>query len=212
MSWMKNYLFLILILIPVLVSGQTLGEIEETDYDNAVAAHFNQDIATINKFIKNGIAPEAVPVLLFISEKISVPYDKIIALYKGGQSWQNIVKNNNASNDIFYFSMISGFKSETFLPIFEKFKAFNAKAIEPVMLDNVEIINIVNLQFLMKFYDFNVCELIAMRDYGKSFIRINADVKLLKDNLNKAELAKEREEAKLAKEREVVKQEESTDE
>lgn len=200
MRWMKTIIFSLVILIPLLTFGQTISELEESDYKNAIAKYFEHDFAQVENMAAKGFSLEEVPVIIFSAQKTKLTTDNIIALYKGGQSWQNIIENNNANLNDFYFSISSQFKSKTYLPIFNKFKAFNSKAKGSADLSDKEIIDMVNLQFVTKHYDFNVFEIMAMRDYGKKFSRINADVKLVKEKLHNAELAKERKAAKAKKE------------
>ncbi len=199
MRWMKTIIIFCVVLIPIIAIGQTVGEREATDYKNALSQYYAQDIAVVNEMSDNGIALEEIPVILFIAQETELPTNKVVTLYKGGQSWENIVNNNNSDLCIFYFSITSDLNSKVYLPIFNKFKGFNSEAVEPMVLSNKEIFDVVNLQFITKHYDFNVFEIMAMRDYGKSFTRINADVKMVKEKLHKEELAKERNAAKAKK-------------
>jgi hypothetical protein len=47
-------------------------------------------------------------------------------------------------------------------------------------LTDDDIVNLVNLKFLYRHHDYSVYEIMAMRDIGKNFIRINSQVHAVK--------------------------------
>ena len=65
-----------------------------------------------------------------------------------------------------------------------------------LVLTDEEIMNLVNLRFISSHFDYSVFEIMAMRDHGKDFQRIAADVAQAKEQAAAAEKAQKREAAK----------------
>lgn len=198
----KTILVLFLLLLPVFSFAQSTAELDKADFLKAVADYYEVDQNLINKIVESGIDYSDIPVVLYVSKNTQMDPEKIIELRKSGQSWETIMKGRNFPLDKLYFLISGKINSKKFKPIFDKFPAYNPKAVTPIVLSDQEISEIVNLRFLFKFYDYSVFEIMAMRDYGKNYVRINADIKMIKEELKKQSKIKEREEAKKKKEAE----------
>ena len=53
-----------------------------------------------------------------------------------------------------------------------------------IELTDSEVVDLVNLKFMYSLHDYSVYEIMAMRDFGKSFLRINQQVELAKQEMN----------------------------
>ena len=88
------------------------------------------------------------------------------------------------------------FESETFTPIFEKYRLTPNSKWGTIELTDDEVINLVNLKFVSSHYDYSAFSIMEMRDNGYSYREIDTKVRAAKEEMEKEQKIKAREAAK----------------
>jgi hypothetical protein len=192
---MRKALFITTLLVIVVTWSAAVFAVDKVSertqsFYEAVSIHFKTSFDEISDFRDQGIAMEDLPVLFLLADRAKIPPDKIAIDRANGASWMSIAEDYGLGANTFYFMINVKFSNETYSPIFEKYRsAARGQGGEPYLTDN-EIVNMVNLKFVSSVHDYNIFEIMAMRDIVNDFPRINELVKEAKAAL----LAREREE------------------
>jgi len=123
------------------------------------------------------ISDEEIAVVLFIAARARVAPSVVIDLRLGGRSWMDITLYFKLSPEIFYVPVKGEVKGPPYGKAYGYYKNKNRKYWGKIVLSNPEIINLVNLRFISEYHRFPPEEVIKMREWGKSFIVINDEVK-----------------------------------
>lgn len=166
------------------------------NYISALCQHFEVSEQVVTSLADQGIAVEELPVAFLMAKRGEVKPDPIVGDRVKGASWMSIAEDHGLDAGIFYIMINAKFSSKIYSPIMEKYNPETGKLKKDLSLDDGEIMNLANLRFLSSVHDYSMFEIMAMRDYGKNFVRINQQVKEAKAAL----MAKEKEERKKAKE------------
>ena len=156
----------------------------KADYFNSVKSYFNLNSAKVGQISKIGIADEELPVVFFIADRSKSDPDDIAKARLGGESWTDICDLYSMNAADFYMIVADPANSKTYGPIFEKFENMPQRKWNEIELSDIEIVNLVNLKLMYSLHDYSVYEIMAMRDFGKSFLRINQQVELAKQEIN----------------------------
>ncbi len=176
-------------------AAQTAGWAPETEksYIAAVARHFDVTVEEVSDLQDLGLAAEDLPVALLLAKRSKVSVDQIAENRGNGQPWLDIAELHDLGADVFYIKIGAKYSSETYSPILTKYISLPRSKWKNLELSDEEVVNLVNLKFIASYHDSSMFEVMAMRDYGKTFPRINDQVAGAKADLlarNKAEMDK----------------------
>jgi len=172
----------------------------EKEYCAALTKHFNIEADSLAALLDMDLDIQDLPVILFLSGLSKTGPSRIAKLRADGESWKEIMKNRVIPPSQFYFMISGDIESETFAPIFAKYKALPERKWKEIVLTDDEIRDLVNLKFIYSYHDYSVFKVMKMRDLGKSYPEINYQVKLKKDEMIKEEKRKKVEAAQKKKE------------
>jgi hypothetical protein len=116
-----------------------------------------------------------------IAERSDVSIDKVVELRSSNQNWATVAKNCGLGGTDFYIMISGRFSSKTYSPIFEKFNAAPASTWGDLVLTDDEIVNLTNLRFISSHHDYSMFDIIAMKDIGSDWPRINQKVTSAKE-------------------------------
>jgi hypothetical protein len=167
------------------------GELLQAYYA-AITNHFKVTPEAISDLRDQGVAVEDLPVVLLLAERAKVEPDQIGIVRASGASWMSIAEDHGLGADTFYILLGVKFSSNTYSPILDKYRSKPQKQWRGMQLTDAEIVNLVNLKFIASYHDYSMLEVMAMRDYGKTFPRINDQVAVAKEK----DLARRRAERK----------------
>lgn len=164
-------------------------------YYNDLAAYHEMSRAQLDSVAEVGLSPEELPAVIAVAQAAKTHPTQVARERSEGNTWTSVMKAHGVTPDIFYFMLSGSFDSKTYAPIFAKFNDQAHGKIHEVILDDEEVIALANLRFIYRHHDFSVFKVMAFRDNGKGFLKINNTVRQLK----KERLKKEKEEARKAK-------------
>lgn len=186
---------LILITLIFLCGVSVIGDEISTRFHKDIAGFFKTDLETVTAISKSGIVDDELAVLFFVAQTTKTSPDKIAKFRLRKESWSEINSVRGASPTDFYMLIMAEVTSKVYAPIFQKYKDTPEEQWKKISFSDEEIINLVNLKVISKHHGFSVFEVMAMRDMGKGFARINNDIAELK----LAMMKKEKEEKKKKK-------------
>jgi hypothetical protein len=187
----------LILLMPFFIAVSSwASEDYETEYYKAVATHFNVSADTMEALMEMDLEDEDLPVVLFLAGHNKTGPTRIAGLRAKGESWMSIMENRVISPSVFYFILAGKIESKTFAPIFARYDSIPDKKWHEMSLSDDEIRDIVNLKFIYSYHDYSVFEVMKMRDLGKSYLKINFQVKQKKEEMIKEEKRRRKEEAK----------------
>ncbi len=123
------------------------------------------------------IPDDQIPVVFFLSQRLSVSPSRIIDLRLSGKSWLDISVHFGLGPDIFYYPI-----RETVVlhPPYGKaygyYKNKPKKDWKHIRLQDDDVINLVNLRFISEHYKYDPEHVIKMREREKHFYRITDSI------------------------------------
>jgi hypothetical protein len=163
----------------------------------AIGEHYTVPQTRIEVVRKQNIPDDELPVVFFLARHADCSPALIVKMRLGGKSWMDIAIHFGLNAELFYVPL-----KEPGPPYgkawghFKKNKKGKRKAIR---LTDTEIVAFVNLKFISQHYGHSPDEVAKMRSNGKSFVKINGEVKkkrAAKKSLAAREKSKEKSKAK----------------
>jgi hypothetical protein len=151
------------------------------EYRMAVADYYGVSYDLVADLVELGITDEELAVNLHVADRAEADAIEVAKTRLAGKSWSAVTKEMGLGADIFYMIVASKVKSRSYAPIFQRFSATSQQKWAEIAFSDKEIIDLANLRFVSSHYDYSVFEVMAMRDYGKTFMRINHQVKEVKE-------------------------------
>ncbi len=171
---MKKSLFAGLIVLTVVMSGTVAVAAGPANFDQAVCDHFkvSQDVLEEVRWV--GIPDDEVPVVFLVSKHSKLDAVTVASMRARGDNWAALTRTRNVSPEVFYTPVSGYVHSDIYGPIYHKFQSLPKKNWFQIRLTDAEIIDLVNLQFVTKEYDYSMHEVMAQRDAGMSFAQLQA--------------------------------------
>jgi hypothetical protein len=178
-----SLIFLAFVLTAVL--GLSVAALDlQADYFKAIGNYYGVVIADVEKMSQAGIADEELPVVFFVANRSCTAVKRVADLRLEGASWMDICRKRTMSSVDFYIIVTKPYTSKVFEPVLNKFEDTHRNDWKNIDLSDSEIVNLVNLRMMNSLHDYSVYEIMAMRDYGKSFLRINQQVRLARKKMD----------------------------
>jgi len=179
---------LILIVVVFFVFGLTVYSDDiSVQFYKDIASYFETEFDNVSKINELEVADDELAVVFFIAQKGTTSPERITETRKRGDSWYEICKSRGVTQKEIYVLVMSATNSKVYEPIFEKFKSAPEDKWNQLLLTDEDIINLVNLRVISSRHDYSMFEIMAMRDHGKGFARINNDIFNLKAEFLKNE-------------------------
>ncbi len=188
MRYLLTTVFILLLAVVLIPTGSMADQMEDKYYQD-VADYYNVSYEALVNLIDLGITDEDMPVVLFVADRMNSDFEEVAQMRAEGESWSNVLSFVGLKNDAFYIIISSRIESKTFAPIFEKFSTNPKSKWNNIDFTDNEIVNLVNLKFVSSHNDYSIFDIMAMRDYGKSFARINQQVGDIKAEMDKEQRA-----------------------
>lgn len=141
----------------------------------AIGEHYTVPQKKIEVVRKQNIPDDELSVVFFLARHADCSPDLIVKMRLGGKSWMDIAIHFGLNADLFYVPLKDpGPPYGKAWGHYKKNKKGKRKAIR---LTDTEIVAFVNLKFISQHYGHSPDEVAKMRSAGKSFIKINGEVK-----------------------------------
>ena len=179
--------------------GLSVGEEGIKSFYLAVGEHYKVPEKEIVVVKQKKIPNEEMPVVFFLARRAGTSPETITKLRLGGKSWMEITAHFGLTAEIYYVPVkeVSG---PPYGKAYGHFKKRKKNQWREIKLTDVDIVNFVNLKFMSEYYGCSPDEVVKMRENGKNFIDINAQIKKNKGQAKKeAKVANADDEAKKSK-------------
>ena len=112
--------------------------------------------------------PNTTRAALFMASACETEAEEIAASRAKGDSWAAIIKAHEVKPGDLYFMISGKIESPCFAPIFAKFDSTSQDKWDNLIFEDDEIIDIVNLRFVSRHYDYSFWVLFyrRCRSYG----------------------------------------------
>ena len=169
-----NTLVLMIVFLVVLAGQSVVGEeIHEAEYINAVADYYEVSLDAVQTAVDAGIPAEELPVLLFIADRSNATSAELTTSRIQGKTWQQIAAAQNVTAADFYVSYSDKIRSSVYRSIYAKFTGLKRNEFAQVQLSDDDIVNLSNLRFLYKHYNYSQRIIMNWAGEGKGFAQIN---------------------------------------
>lgn len=146
------------------------------EYQMAVSGHYAVPLEEVTQVLEAGITEEELPVVFYIAEQAGVSPTSVVKSRKEAKSWFVIAADNNVTTSDFYVQVTGKRHGARFSKIYAKFSALSRDKFDQVALTDGEIVALVNLKFLYKYYNYSQHLIMTWSGEGKSFVEINHQV------------------------------------
>lgn len=156
--------------------GLSIGDDGVKGFYLAVGDHYGVPEKEMVVIRQAKVSDEELPVIFFLARRTGAAPEAIIKLRLGGKSWMDISLRLGLDAEAYYVPV----KHNPGPPYGHAYGHFNKKAKKQwreIRLNDADIVNFVNLRFVSDYYGYSPDEIIKMRENGKSFVAINAEVK-----------------------------------
>jgi hypothetical protein len=157
----------------VLLSSQSVfAHNPDSVYDWSAERYYNvpgKHVAGVNN---RGLAHDELPAVLFISELASALPERIADLRKEGKSWGWIMDTFNIGPDQLYVPISSEVTKPPFDRLYGYFKSKQKSEWRSIKLTDAEVIDLVNLRFLARYFKVKPETIIGKRELGDGYVTI----------------------------------------
>ncbi len=179
---MRVFLTILALALLIIVAASSAADLA-TEFYMAVGDYFDVPYEDVYDLTEQGLADEDLAVVYFIAQRAKVSAEDVAQERHIGGSWNGIASSYGLDAGSFYMMVAGQIKSKVYAPLFNKFTGVPQSDWKKLQLTDAEIVNLVNLKFVGSHHDYTVFDIMAMRDYGKSFVRINNQVRQAKEKL-----------------------------
>lgn len=142
----------------------------------AIGEHYRVPEQQVVVVRQKQIPDEELPVVFFLATRAKVAPDVIVSLRIGGKSWLEIAQHYKLSPEIFYVEVgeVSG---PPYGRAYGHFRKRPRSEWRSIVLSDVDIVNLVNLRFMVDHYKYAPDQVIKWRSEGKRFVTINQEIR-----------------------------------
>ena len=185
---MKKTFFVVLLVLSLVVPAALLavevnfkvrasanvapGAVVVADYFSAIRNYNGVTDNEIMVIKRRGITEEQIPVVMFIAAKANVKPAVILDLRRQGKSWFDIALRFGLGADTFYVPVDGPVYGHVYGRLYSYYNR-PWRDWRNIVLSDDDVVNFVNLSFMVDHYGYRPDEVIRMRDGGQSFTVIN---------------------------------------
>lgn len=194
---MRTIVTLGLLALLLAVGNVSAGSTAQTQYYMNVGDYYNVEYETVTAFSERGIADEDLPVVFKIAKDANVNPDEVVVKRLDGKKWLSIANDYDLSAANFYVLISGKIESKYYLPIFAKYRFAPEAQWKMLSLTDDQVRALVNLKFIYSHQDYSPFQIMAMKDFGRDFVRINRQISVAKADAIKREVAQKHQQKKL---------------
>lgn len=145
-------------------------------YQLAVSNYYDVPLESVLDASDAGLPNEELPVLFFITDQTNASSTAILTARLDGQDWATIASDHNLSATDFHVHTNEEDSGARFNRIFHKFKDLTRQEFDRVELEDSDIIDLTNLRFLYRHYNYSQHIIMSQASQGKSFLELNQGI------------------------------------
>lgn len=154
------------------------------EFHLSIGSHYGIAQVDVEKVRRRSLPDDDVAVVLFIARRAAIAPIAVADLRLQGFSWMEITLKLGLNSEI-YFVAFQNNPGPPYGKAYGYYKNSPRKDWGKINLADVDIVNLVNLKILVEQHGLAPEKLLEMKKSGKSFARINADLKKSKVEKNK---------------------------
>lgn len=148
----------------------------EGEYLEAIGIYYEVEPDTLSAVAGEDLVSTDLAVVYGIAKRSGTEAQKVASMYRETKSWAKVVSGCELEAVDFYIMISGKVESRVFSPIFAKFSGSEPHHWKDLTLTDQEIVDLVNLRVLSSHHDYSLFDVMAMKDYGSSWPRINQKV------------------------------------
>lgn len=162
----------------MIFSSSVLGSSKDlqAQYCQMLADYHQEPFDTVMSLVGSSLSAEEAAVVFHISERLHIDPMKVIEAHGEAGNWMATATKLGLTAVDFHVPGVDASGSETFAPIYEKFRSTAATKWREIVLDDAEILNLANLSLLLNYHRYDIDKIMSLRDKGTSYEEINAEM------------------------------------
>jgi hypothetical protein len=161
-----------LVLPPLEVRGQGGGDREA--YLRVMTQHFELPPGEADRLLESSLAPDELPVLLFLEQHGGIAAPALLALRRSGSGWSALARRYGVGGDRFHVEIPEAAVDARTRGIHERYAATPRSGWAALDLSDEEIITLVNLKVLSQRFSVPVERVLEARDAAGSWVGVPA--------------------------------------
>ena len=185
-----NTLVLMIAFLVVLAGQAVVAEDgHQAEYVAAVSDYYEVSLDAVQSILDAGVSPEELPVLFHIAERSNASPVELTTARTQGKSWHQIAAAYDVTAADFYVYCADRVSSAAFGSIYAKFADLKRGEFNQVQLTDTDIVNLTNLRFLYRHYNYSQRLIMNWAGEGKGFAEINQMVYVATTQMRSKHLA-----------------------
>lgn len=125
------------------------------------------------------IPDDEIPVVFFIAQRARVSPVAVCDMRLRGESWMDISLHFGLGPEVYYMP-VSQVYGDSYEQVYTYYREKPRTEWRSIRLSDDEVVNVVNLRFVAEHQGYDAPQVMKMRSEGKSFMKINEEVKAKK--------------------------------
>ncbi len=157
------------VLSPAPITSQELDSGVRGAFFAMVAEHFEVAVEEVSILGDWGLAPDEVPVVLFLSRRAGISADALVGLRRAGRSWKDVAGRFGLGASTFHIPLPTGTSIGALEGVYEQFRSRPAREWNQIELDDSQIISLVNVRVVSEAVGVSPIRVLQSRDEAGSF-------------------------------------------
>ncbi|MDF1545934.1 MAG: hypothetical protein P1R58_12640 [bacterium] len=196
---MRRLVALTIVTLSVLSTSIVASSEQQTQFYMNLGEYYNIESDAVLCAVEQGLEDDDLAVVFKIAAETNVDYREVVDKRLSGTNWANIAADYGLNARNFYIEISGKIESQHYVPIFAKYRVTPAAQWEMIKLTDSDVRSLVNLEFIFNHHDYSPYQVMAMKDYGKEFVRINYQVEIARADMIKRDLAQKKQEDQVEK-------------
>jgi hypothetical protein len=141
-------------------------------YVRLVAGHFDLPVAEAERLLEGRIAPDELPVLLFLERQSGIAAPALLAIRRSGSGWSALGRRYGIGGDRFHVEIPEGSVDARTRGAFERFQSTPRSGWAALDFSDEEIVTLVNLRVLSARFTVPVARVIEARGSVGSWVEV----------------------------------------
>jgi len=134
-------------LAPSALRAQTERDAVEA-YFHAVGDHFKVSSREVSILSEWQIAPDEVPVVLFLAQRGGIASDAVVALRRSGRSWSDLAQRYGVGAGDFHVDLAEGAPAGSLSHAYDLYRSTPSSGWGRLVLSDADIVGLVNVKVL----------------------------------------------------------------
>lgn len=186
---MKKIMIAGLLLLAMTAATVLANQPTSEDFAVAVGDYFGISKAKILE-TAGQVTAEELSVVCYVAERSKMKVSDVVNLRKNSEDWAQVIAECGLTSADMFVWGIGGASSKTYSPIVERYKSRASKTWNEISLSDNEIVDLVNLRFVLGHFGTTPQDVMSARDATSDWKKVYANVKQVALSKSKPAIAK----------------------